>query len=93
MNADSYPMTITPLTPVRAQTDRKGRRYLSFRAQAATADESGERTVRVFGEGNVARMMPHLRKDAPVRGRVAYESFTGSDGKRAQALRLVSIAA
>lgn len=93
MNPESYPMTITPLVAVRAQRDRQGRRFLSFRATAATASESGERTVRVFGEANVARMAPRLRKGEPVSGRVAYESFTGADGQRAQTLRLVSIAA
>lgn len=93
MNADSYPMTITPLVQVRALKDRQGRRYLSFRANAATSSESGERTVRVFGDANVTRMLRHLQKDVAVSGRVAFESFTAKDGQRAQTLRLVSIAA
>lgn len=93
MNPESYPMTITPLVAVRAQKDRQGRKYLSFRATAAFGAEVQERTVRVFGEANVARMAPRLLKGEAVSGRVSYDSFTGTDGQRAQALRLVSLAA
>lgn len=86
-------MTITPLVQVRAQKDRQGRKYLSFRAAAQTASETQERTVRVFGESNVNRMIGKLRKDVPVSGRVSYDSFIGGDGQRAQTLKLVSLAA
>lgn len=89
---NSYPMNITPLDDVKRRKDRHGKKFLSFRARAEASGSARDRTVRVFGE-DVDQMAPQLVKNVTISARVSYDTFTGTDGRRSQVMRLVSLAA
>lgn len=86
----TYPVVITPISHVTSRRGTNGAAYLSFRAIVESAGRRNERTVRCFGKlvDDTKRL---LRKDVPVKTRVAFDHFKGADGKSSQTMRIVEL--
>lgn len=86
----TYPVVITPTSHVTSRRGSNGAAYLSFRAIVESAGRRNERTVRCFGK-LVSEAKGVLRKDMPVKTRVAFDHFKGADGKSSQTMRIVEL--
>lgn len=92
MDQPTYPAMITALKRPTRKTDRHGNKYIAQRMLVGPQKSDApaqERTVRVFGP-LAGAALGILKQGVPVPARVAYDQFSGPDGK-GQSVRIISL--